>query len=374
MISYMFALTQTSRVDDLADRLFKIVLLCLFMVATVRTRLQIHSVLIAASMGMGIHGAIEAAKYVVSGGGHVLQGPGTFGDNNHFGLAILMTVPALVYLYRFSQSRLVKVGFALAALANLVGVIASHSRGALIGLVAVGAAAFFKSRNKMVTLLVLAMVAGVVAAVAPDRWYDRMGTIDDAKEDSSFMGRVMSWKMNLLVALDRPLVGGGFSSMEDGSVWSKYVRNFSSLDGLISSPTPVIPLATHSIYLQVLGDTGFIGLLLFLALLAISFRNLYVIGKLTRYREDLHWARDLALALNFSLIAYAVSGGALSMAYFEFYYVLITMAAITRFHVETALGVAGKVKAASGLRPVHPAFQVGAAAVRSGVANRRFVR
>ena len=374
MLSYMFALTRIARVDDLADKLFKAVVLCLFVVATVRTRLQIHSVMIAACMGMGIHGAIEAAKYVASAGGHVLLGPATIGDNNHFGLAILMVIAPLAYLYRYSQSLLVKAAFALAALANVIGVIASHSRGALIGLIAVGAAVFFKSRNKGVMLLVLALLAGIILAIAPDRWFDRMGTIDDAKEDGSFMGRVSSWKMNLLVALDRPLTGGGFSSMEDPWVWSQYVRQFASLDWFIISPTPVKPLAAHSIYFQVLGDTGFIGLILFLALLGVGFRNLYVIRKLAADREDLQWARDLALALHFSLIGYAVSGAALSLAYFEFYYVLITVAAVTRYHVETVLGVTDKAKAGAVLRPVHPAFQVGGAAVRPGVAGRRFQR
>jgi len=346
----------------------------MFVVATVRTRLQIHSVMIAACMGMGIHGAIEAAKYIASAGGHVLLGPPTIGDNNHFGLAILLVIAPLAYLYRYSQSLLVKAAFALAALANVIGVIATHSRGALIGLIAVGVAAFFKSRNKLAMLLVIAVVGGIGATLAPDRWYERMGTISEAREDGSFMGRVSSWKMNLIVALDRPLTGGGFSSMEDPWVWGQYLRSFPSMDWLVESPTPTQPLAAHSIYFQVLGDTGFIGLILFLALLAMAFRNIQVIRKLTRDREDLQWARDLALALHFSLIGYSVSGAALSLAYFEFYYLLITVAAVTRYHVETVLGVAGKAKAASVLRSVHPAFQVGGAAVRPGAANRRFQR
>lgn len=372
MISYMFALTRIARVDDLADRLFKAVVLCLFVVATVRTRLQIHSVMIAACMGMGIHGAIEAGKYIVSGGGHVLLGPATVGDNNHFGLAILMVVPPLAYLYRYSQSLLVKCAFALAALANVIGVIASHSRGALIGLIVVGAAAFLKSRNKLATLMVLAVMGGIVLTVAPERWFDRMGTIEDAKEDGSFMGRVSSWKMNLIVALDRPFVGGGFSAMEDPSVFSLYLRHFSSLDFLVASPVPARAYAAHSIYFQVLGDTGFIGLALFLSLLALGFRNVYMIRKLAGDREDLKWAKDLGLSLQFSLIAYSVSGAALSLAYFEFYYLLITLAAVTRHHVAAEVRLTGPAKAV--LRPVHPAFQVGPAVARTQGINRRFGR
>ena len=373
IISYMMALSALPGVDDIADRLFKIVVLALFVAATVRTRLQIHSVLIAACMGMGIHGAIEAAKFVASGGAHVLIGPRTVGDNNHFGLAIMMTIGPLFYLYRYSQALVIKFAFAAAALGNVVGVIASNSRGALIGLIAVGGAAFFKSRNKVVMLLALGIMIGIGAAVAPDRWYDRMSTIKEADEDTSFMSRIGSWKMNLLVALDRPLVGGGFNSTQDPAVFFPYLRNFSSLDFLFDSAPPKGPYAAHSIYFQVLGDTGFIGFLLFVSLLMLAFRNIYMLRKLAGDREDLKWAKDMGLALQFSLIAYCVSGAALSMAYFEFYYLLITLAAVLRHHVAAEVGVA-KPAGAAILRAAHPAFQARPAVARTSAETRRFVR
>lgn len=334
LTSYMMALSDRPRVDDLADRLTKTVALCFFMVATVRTRLHIHSLLIAVSMGMGIHGAIEALKYVVTAGGHILIGPQTIGDNNHFGLAILMVLPPLAYLYRYSDALIVRAAFALALLANTIGVVASNSRGALLGLVAMGAYAFLKSRNKIAMILVLLVLGGIGLAVAPERWYERMGTITEAREDGSFMGRVAMWKMNTLVALDRPLVGGGFSSMEDPTVFQRYLPQSSSLDWLFPAVTPTVVLAAHSIYFQVLGDTGFIGLALFLCLLLMGYRNSQVILRLTKDRPDLQWARDAGLFLRYSLIAYTVSGAALSLAYFEFYYLVITLLSITRKHVE----------------------------------------
>jgi probable O-glycosylation ligase (exosortase A-associated) len=334
LTSYMMALSDRPRVDDLADRLTKTVALCMFMVATVRSRLHIHSLLIAVSMGMGIHGAIEALKYVVTGGGHILIGPQTIGDNNHFGLAILMVLPPLAYLYRYSDALLIRIAFALALLANTIGVIASNSRGALLGLIAMGAYAFLKSRNKLTMIMVLLVLGGIGLAVAPDRWYERMGTISEAREDGSFMGRVAMWKMNTIVALDRPLVGGGFSSMEDPAVFNRYLPQSTSLDWLFTSVTPATVLAAHSIYFQVLGDTGFIGLALFLGLLLMGYRNSQVILRLTKDRPDLQWARDAGLFLRFSLIAYTVSGAALSLAYFEFYYLIITLISITRKHVE----------------------------------------
>ena len=336
MTSYMFGLSGRTRADDLADRIFKIVVLSMFIVMTIRTRLHIHSLLIAIGLGMGIHGAIEATKFVATGGSHVLVGPMTIGDNNHFGLAILMVLPLLAYLYLYSVSILVRVALALAILANVAAVIASNSRGALIALVVVGFAVFIQSRHKLLAAVVLLILGGVGAALAPDRWYDRMSSIGAAGQDSSFMGRIASWKMNLLVALDRPLTGGGFSAMEDPTVFNLYLPRFSSLD-FIPTHVPTSTAAAHSIYFQVLGDTGFIGFSLFVGLLFVAFRNVRSIQRLSRDREDLRWAADLGRFLRLTLIAYTVGGAALSLAYFELYYIVITLISVTRRHVQDAV-------------------------------------
>ena len=90
-----------------------------------------------------------------------------------------------------------------------------------------------------------------------------------------------------------------------------------------------------SIYFEILGDTGFVGLGVFLAIMATGFNNLRVIRRLTVNRPEWAWATDLAYALRLTLVAYAVSGAALSMAYFELYYVFTTLISVLRKHVET---------------------------------------
>lgn len=354
MISYVFALSDRARVDELADRLFKVVILCMFMLVTIRGRLQIHSLMIAICMGMSIHGAIEAAKFIATGGGHILLGPATFGDNNHFGLAILMVIPPLVYLYRYSLSLIVRIALAFAIAGNVAGVIATNSRGALLGMVAVGVSILWQSKHKARALVIVALLGGIGAAIAPERWYQRMNTIGSAESDGSFLSRVSSWKMNLLVALDRPLTGGGFSAMEDYAVFSAYLPQFSMLDFIPTAP-PTIAFAAHSIYFQVLGDTGFLGLALFLSLLYLAFRNTRIIMRLAKDRQEFEWAYDAARFLRFTLIAYTVSGAALSLAYFEFYYIVITLISLIRRTVQETLQAklpAGQVA----LRSAGPGF------------------
>lgn len=332
MISYMFALSDKSRVDILADRVWKEGVLCLFIIASVRSRLQIHSMLVAVAMGLGIHGAIEGAKYLSSGGGHILVGLATIGDNNNFGLAMLMVLPLLVYLYQYSSSMVVRAALVPAVLANIVAVIASNSRGALVGMVAVGFAAFLRSRHKLALLVAFAVFAGAVLTLAPQRYLGRMSTIDNADQDNSFMSRVNSWKINTLIAFSRPLTGGGFSAGEDAAVFAEYVKDISTFD-FIPTPRPTIAFAAHSIYFQVLGDIGFIGFAAFLGMIFVGFRNLWLITRLSKGRPDLQWAADLAGTFRLTMVAYTVAGAALSMAYFEMFYIMVTLISVTRRHV-----------------------------------------
>ena len=65
--------------------------------------------------------------------------------------------------------------------------------------------------------------------------------------------------MNTVIALDRPLIGGGFSATTDPRVYAAYRSRFSDFNFFLDTGEPTGPLEAHSIYFQVLGDTGFVG-------------------------------------------------------------------------------------------------------------------
>lgn len=337
-ISYVFALVDSPRGDDLYDRVSKEIVLALVMLPTVRDRLRIWAVLLAVCLGMGLHGTSEAIKYLLSTGDRLVEPPGFFGDNNHFGLALLMALPALGYVGTYALMRIVRY-VALAGLGlTLIAVIGTNSRGALAGLVVIGLIVLLQSKRKAAALGLVGVVVAGLLYFTPAVWRQRMDTIGNAEHDNSFLNRVNSWKMNTLVALDRPLVGGGFSAMEDSRVYDAYRPHFSSLD-FISTGEPVGPIAAHSIYFQTLGDTGFIGLALFVGIILTAFNNLRTIKRVAHGRADLIWAVDLANALRLTMVAYCVSGAALSMAYFELFYVFTTLISVLRKHVEAEIKV-----------------------------------
>jgi probable O-glycosylation ligase (exosortase A-associated) len=257
-------------------------------------------------------------------------------------MAMLMMLPFFIYLYRYSKERIARIGFAVFGALVLLGVMASASRGAVIGLAVLTMMVIMQGRRKLLGLLAVAAVGTAVVTFAPTQWLDRMDTIQRADEDSSFMGRVASWKMHIIVALNRPLTGGGFSSLEDPLVYRRFVGEFGSLDFIPSTP-PVGVLAAHSIYFEVLGDTGVIGLFLFLGVLMAWFVNLRQIKRTTRGRPSLVWAYDLASAFERSLVVYGVSGAALSAAYFENVYIEATLAGMVAACVKGAISARPEV-------------------------------
>lgn len=335
VLSFSFGLTDIPRTYDLLDKMVKIWVLCAIMRTANRDRLQIHAMVIVFTFSLGLHGALEGMKYVLSGGGHKVVPSGVIGDNNYLALAALMVLPFFIYLFNTSKNRLFRVIVAGNAVACFIGVIATASRGGLIGLGVLAAMLLIEGKRKGLTVLAIAFVAIGLVVFAPSRWVDRMETIQTVENDGSFMSRVASWKMNTILALDRPFLGGGYSALEDGRVHREYLPMFNMLDFIPTDP-PASVLAAHSIYFSVLGDLGFIGFIVFLCMLGSSYFNVKRIRAIADSNPEQVWARELSMAFRRSLLIYLVVGAALSAAYFEIVYIQLALISVLRRAVEEA--------------------------------------
>jgi putative inorganic carbon (HCO3(-)) transporter len=335
-LSQFTSLTNASLGWDILDKLWKIVALNLLIVCCMRTRLRIHLLLLTICLAVGFNGTGEALKYLLSGGGHKVEGMPNWGDNNQVALIVLMTMPILAYIREVSEVQLLRVG-ALAGIVLLgVCVIATASRGGLIGLLILALAGIATTRHKIRYLTAMLVAGLVLVQTVPESWTQRMDTIQSVDQDSSFMGRVVVWKLSTLIALDHPLLGGGLHAVQSQDVWDAYVPSFGKLSFIPTDVPDVRPHAAHSIYFEVVGDTGILGFLVFLGIIASCVLNSFQIKAAARSRPDLQWAASLASMLQLSLLTFLITGAALSAAYHDLVFILFALFSAVRAAVAAA--------------------------------------
>lgn len=304
-------------------RVMKILFMTLIAMMLIKSKKQIHRYVWILVVSLGFYGVKGGIFTIASGGHFIVWGPtNTFiGGNNEIALALVVIIPMMRFLQLETTNRWVKHAMTAVMLLSVFAAIGSYSRGALLAISAMSLFLWLKSSQKIRTGLVLVMLFPLILAFMPDRWTDRMDTIATYDTDASAMGRINAWRMAINLAADRPLLGGGFE-IYDQATFARY------------APNPLDVHAAHSIYFQVLGEHGYLGLLLYLMLGAISWVNARWIIRKTANIAELKWANNLATMTQVSLIGFAVGGAFLSLLYFDVPYFLMAGLVVTRALLE----------------------------------------
>lgn len=302
----------------------KVLVMVFVTLMMVNSRERIHWLIWVIVVSLGFYGLKGGLFTVMHGGSsNVLGPPSSFiADNNALALALCMTLPLMRYLQLHSSLRVVRIGMGIAMLFTGIAVLGTYSRGGLIGLAIVAGALFLKSRRRLAVVMVAVAVGLVAYHFMPPEWTARMDTLRQAKETSSGESRIQSWKFAANVAIHHPLVGGGFDDYLSAPLWDAF------------APDGAEQRAIHSIYFRVLGEQGFPGLVLFLALVFVSWRNCSRVHKNARDLPDQKWAYDLASMLQVALIAFMAAGAFLPMTYFDLSYQLMAVCALLGLHVQ----------------------------------------
>lgn len=312
----------------------KIITFYFFAIAIVYKKIHFDFLIWILIISIGALASNEGVKFLVSGGSHRIgELRGIAGDNNFFGVMIVTVIPLACYIFTQTKHKLLKLGVAGVIIFMTLGIFSTFSRGAFLGLL-VSAVSFWRNSEKKILWLVLLLIVGYgLTNLMPEAWLSRMDTVDNAGEDSSFMGRVIAWKIATLIAMDN-FFGGGFNCVENMTVWGRYSIDFYKLDFI---PTPdVLPhfKATHSIYFQVLSNHGFIGLFVFLMMLLTAYLKVSKIVDVALKNDLAEWVIPLAKMLKLSLVSYCISGAAVNVAYFDFLYAIFAMTVALNMRVK----------------------------------------
>ncbi len=300
------------------DKVWKIQLMTFVTIIIMQDKWRVQAMIWVIAVSLGFYGFKGGIFTIMTGGSYAVYGPsGTFiYGNNEIGLALIMTIPLIRYLQLSVENGFLRLGLTITMWLSFVAVIGTQSRGALLGVVAMGLVLILKSRKKFLMIMLMIIIVPVLLSFMPDTWHDRMATIETYEQDGSAMGRINAWWMAYNLAKDN-MLGKGYAA-------------FNGVNFVLYAPNPRNHHDAHSIYFEVLGEHGFIGLGLFLLLGIATLNSARRIIKETKKDKETVWIADLAAMLQVSLIGYAVSGAFLGLAYFDLYYHLIALIALCK--------------------------------------------
>jgi probable O-glycosylation ligase (exosortase A-associated) len=315
-VSTIYALRPDAALDRLAS-VSKVMFMAFLAVGLARDERRVHNLAKTIAVALGLY-SLKAGLFVLRTGAPApVVGPtqSYLFAENAIGMALAANLPLLVYLRRTERSRLLRALLLAMILLTYPAVIGSHSRGAWMALATVSLILIFRFARQ---LLVPALIGAVLASLtgigpslldrmASDRARARFDLLLRYEQDRSAQSRLWSWEFCARVGFSRPFYGGGFDfySLEtEAQFFPEFLDRW-----------PGWAWSCHSMWLTILGDHGLPAFLLWVWLIGWSFLAL----RRRRHRAGAgdRGAAELAVALATGLLAFAVAGTFLDVAYFE---------------------------------------------------------
>lgn len=324
---------------EMLVKVLKIDLMIIISISILIEKKHIHWFIVTIVVSLVFYGVKGGIYTILQGGGGRVWGPGGFiGGNNEIALALITVIPLTYYLHMMSRNRWLRLFLVGCMVLTAFAALGSQSRGALVGISGMTLLLWLRSEKKVGIGIVLAAVAVAALAFMPDSWTERMHTIKTYEEDGSAMGRINAWIMCFNLANDK-LLGGGFE-IYDAERFAAY------------APDPLDIHAAHSIYFQVLGEQGWIGLAIWLGIWIFTWRGAEWLRKTGKESPETMWCSKLGAMCQVSLVGFGIGGAFLSLAYFDLPYnimVVVVCAKQWLMRERRKSAVSTKAEAGSGL-------------------------
>lgn len=335
-VTYMFALERES--ERAYGRLIEVLKVFLFVhvsAMVLKSRKQLDWMLWVIVISVGLFGVKGGLFTLASGGGGKVWGPpgdSFLSDNNAIAVAIIMVIPLMYYLRAVATSAWIRHGLLVSMGLSGMAILGTYSRGGFLAVCAMLLFLWLKSGHKLLFAMMVIPLLPFAVGVMPGNWTERMSSISGYEQDASAMGRVNAWMNAINIANDRPIVGGGFE-LYTARTFARY------------APNPEAVHAAHSVYFQMLGEHGYVGLLIFLALGVSAWVSARQTIALSKGRADMQWAAHMARAIQVSLVGFAVGGAFVNIAYWDLVYYEIVIVMVARKLASTPAAAVAPPKA-----------------------------
>lgn len=257
-----------------------------------------------------------------------VMGPdGWFHNSGELGIQMCVFFPLSLYFVlalRKHWGWLKTALFVAMPVTAAAAIIASSSRGALLGLAGVALWMLLRSRYKVRGSVAIAVFAFVVIFLVPPEQKSRF---EEAGEDETSVTRLAYWEDGLDIAKNNPLFGVGYRN------WMPYYRSMYPTTSVGQHQLP------HNLFIEAMAELGYSGFLALLALLLAHAVTNYRTRKLMApLGEQGRFLSLMAHGLDGALIGYLVSGFFVTVLFYPYLWFNLAMTA--------ALHVAATRKAA----------------------------
>jgi probable O-glycosylation ligase (exosortase A-associated) len=314
------------------DSVWKAIGFGIFLPLVLRTRQRIEGALLMLVLALGAITITGGIKTLAGGGGY---GTMTLLVDNNSGLyegstisaVAVATIPIILWLWRHNtligRTRLVQAVCAGLVLCAILIPVGTEARTGLLCLAVLGFFRFLKSNRKLLLAAGALVSAAAIWPLLPQSFTARMGTIETHDEDASASSRVAVWEWTWGFVQSNPL-GGGFGVYRLNNMMVEVKERSADGGRVVTKKIQAQAKAFHSAYFETLGEHGFPGLAIYMAMLITAL--LQLAGLSRRFKrgggED-DWIGDLARALIQTQLIYMVGALFVGIAFLTINYIFL---------------------------------------------------
>lgn len=309
------------------DWVWKALLFAIFLPLTLTTRARIEGLALVLLLSVATIVIGTGMKTILGGGGYqnlkffVNDNSGIYESSTLATVAIGL-IPMLWWFARHGtifRPHWMVTGFAVAlTFAALLVPIGTEARTGLLCIAALGGLMLRYTKQRFLFIAGAGVLGLTALPFLPQSYYERMSTLAQPSGDESASTRIAVWEWTIDYVAQKPL-GGGFDAFRGNKF--NYVMPVKQTDRNTTTVTyqPVEDKgrAYHSSFFEMLGEQGWPGLIIWIALHLIGLWQMERIQRRWKNAEDEaeRWIAPLAAALQMGALIYLVGATFQGIAY-----------------------------------------------------------
>jgi putative inorganic carbon (HCO3(-)) transporter len=268
---------------------------------------------------------------IIMYGGPAVGSSAFFGNAADLGLAMAVVwgIAFALLVGKTERKTLSRVFLIICFVLFLLATLLCGSRGAVVGVVAIALIALGKTPKKIGAVVLGLFFLFSLWFVLPDASKERFRSAWDWQNDANAASRIHFWKVGLQMFADYPILGVGPENYPE-----MYAYEYGGGK----------PYVCHSIYIQALAESGFVGTVC-LALLIFFFLRLnartrkFALASVPGGKRSFQYC--LAVGLDLALVGYLASGAFVSVLYYPHLWILLGLSVATNVACTSRASSAG---------------------------------